>query len=317
MSLLSTARGVDATGLVSGLRRSVDRNAGFLLVAPGLFLFAGFMFFPLSFLVYLSLFQGGVVAAITGGTVWVGLENYVTTLTSPGFWGSMVYTLGFVASSVVLKVALALVAAMALNHGRVKGKRLLRSVIILPMGLPVIFSVSIWNKIFSPARFGLVNKLWLALGGQEAISWFTSDTLLFVTYNVTEVWLAYPFLVIIVVSALQDVPAELHDAARVDGAGFLQRFWHVTLPSIKRPVLFGSILTAAASFQQFLIPFVFTNGRTGRMGETILLYGYREALNTNKYGEGASIMIVAIVVIGLFMWLAVRHGDLTEGVAEA
>lgn len=317
MGLLSTARGVDASGVAIDLRRAVDRNAGFLLVAPGLFLFAGFMFFPLSFLVYLSLFEGGVVAAITGGTVWVGVENYVATLTSTGFWGSMAYTLGFVASSVVLKVALALVAAMALNHGRVKGKRLLRSVIILPMGLPVIFSVSIWNKIFSPARFGLVNKLWLAAGGEEAISWFTSDTLLFVTYNVTEVWLAYPFLVIIVVSALQDVPTELHDAARVDGAGFLQRFWHVTLPSIKRPVLFGSILTAAASFQQFLIPFVFTNGRSGRTGETILLYGYREALNANQYGEGASIMIVAIVVIGLFMWLAVRHGDLTEGVAEA
>lgn len=304
-------------GVVGRLRRVASRNTGLLLVTPGLFLFAGFMFFPLSFLVYLSLFEGGVVQAITGGTVWVGVQNYVGTVTSPGFWGSMGYTMGFVATSVALKVALSLVVAMALNHRRVHGKRLLRSIVILPMGLPVIFSVSIWDKIFSPARFGLANKLWLTVGGKEAISWFTSDLLLFITYNITEVWLAYPFLVIIVVSALQDVSTELHDAARVDGAGPLRRFWHVTLPSIKRPVLFGSILTAAASFQQFLIPFVFTTGRSGRSGETVLLYGYREALNANRYGEGASIMIIAIVVIGLFMWLAVRQGDLTEGVTEA
>jgi arabinogalactan oligomer/maltooligosaccharide transport system permease protein len=316
MSLLSTARGVDAAGLGSRLRRSLDRNSGLLLVAPGLFLFAGFMFFPMAFLVYLSLFEGNVVQAITGGTTWVGVGNYVGTLTSPGFWGSMVYTMGFVASSVVLKICLALVVALALNHDRVRGKRLLRSVVILPMGLPVIFSVEIWSKIFSPARFGLANKLWFALGGEEAIAWFTSDTLLFFTYNVTEVWLAYPFLVIIIVSALQDVSEELHDAARVDGAGYVQRFWHVTLPSIKRPVLFGAILTAAASFQQFLIPFVFTTGRSGRAGETVLLYGYREALNANQYGEGASIMIIAVMCIGGFMWLAVKKGDLTEGVAE-
>jgi len=77
---------------------------------------------------------------------------------------------------------------------------------------------------------------------------------------VTEAWLAYPFMVIITVSALQDVSEELHEAAKVDGAGHLARFRHVTLPSIKRPVLFATILTSAASFQQFLIPFVFNTG---------------------------------------------------------
>lgn len=314
MTVLSTA--VDPRGLTSRVRRFLDRNSVLFLVAPGLFLFAGFMFFPISFLVYLSLFEGGVVAAITGGTTWVGLANYVTTLTSPGFWGSMVYTLGFVGSSVTLKVALAMVVALVLSHERVRGKRVLRSVVILPMGLPSIFEVEIWSKIFSPARFGLANKIWLSLGGETAIAWFTNDVLLFFTYNVTEMWLAYPFLVIIIVSALEDVSEELHDAARVDGAGYLARFWHVTLPSIKRPVLFGAILTAAASFQQFLIPFVFTNGRAGRAGETVLLYGYREALTANKYGEGASIMILAVVCIGVFMWLAVRKGDLASGVDE-
>jgi arabinogalactan oligomer/maltooligosaccharide transport system permease protein len=138
----------------------------------------------------------------------------------------------------------------------------------------------------------------------------------FLSYNVTEVWLAYPFMVIIIVSALQDVPEELHEAAKVDGAGFLGRFLHVTLPTIKRPVLFASILTAAASFQQFLIPFVFNRGGPARANEFVIVYGYREAFRFQQYGEGAAVMILAIIIIGAFMFLNVKKGRLADGVNE-
>jgi arabinogalactan oligomer/maltooligosaccharide transport system permease protein len=139
----------------------------------------------------------------------------------------------------------------------------------------------------------------------------------FFAYNVTEAWLAYPFMVIITVSALQDVPEELHEAAMVDGAGYFSRFFHVTMPSIKKPVLFASILTAAASFQQFLIPFVFNDGGPARLNELIVVYGYREALSFAEYGRGAAISLVAILFIGAFMWLNVKRGRLADGVNDA
>jgi arabinogalactan oligomer/maltooligosaccharide transport system permease protein len=123
-------------------------------------------------------------------------------------------------------------------------------------------------------------------------------------------------MVIIIVSALQDVPKELHDAAKVDGAGFLWRFVTVTLPSIKRPALFASILTAATSFQQFLVPWVFNEGGPARKNELLLVYGYREAIQLNQFGLASAIMVTTIAFIGMFMWLGVKKGQLAQGVGN-
>jgi arabinogalactan oligomer/maltooligosaccharide transport system permease protein len=301
------------------------RDVSLLFVLPGLFIFAAFMLFPVLYLIGISftnaspanLFAGeGVASVLTfGEATFVGLENYMAVLTDPTFWNSFGITWLFVATSVSLKIGLSLAIALVVTSDRVRGKRLMRSFIILPMGLPAIFTVTVWRGIFSSAEFGLANQALSALG-IGSVAWLAERWPAFFAYNITEAWLAYPFMVIITVSALQDVPGELHEAAKVDGAGYFSRFFHVTLPSIKRPVLFASILTAAASFQQFLIPFVFNKGGPGRANELIIVYGYREALAFSEYGYGAAVSIIAVLFIGAFMWLNVKRGQLAEGVAD-
>jgi arabinogalactan oligomer/maltooligosaccharide transport system permease protein len=301
------------------------RDVSLLFVLPGLFVFSAFMLFPILYLVGISftnaapsnLFAGeGAFSMLTfGEATFVGLENYVDVLTDPTFWNSFGVTWLFVATSVTLKIGLSLGIALVVTSDRVRGKRLMRSFIILPMGLPAIFTVTVWRGIFSTAEFGLANQILTSLG-LESVAWLSGRWSAFFAYNITEAWLAYPFMVIITVSALQDVPEELHEAAKVDGAGYFSRIAHVTLPSIKRPVLFASILTAAASFQQFLIPFVFNQGGPARANELIVVYGYREALSFSEYGRGAAISLIAVVFIGLFMWLNVKRGQLADGVAE-
>jgi arabinogalactan oligomer/maltooligosaccharide transport system permease protein len=300
-------------------------DASLLLVLPGLFVFSAFMLFPVLYLLGISftnaepanLFAGeGVVAVLTfGDALFVGLANYVDVLTDPQFWNSFGVTWLFVATSVTLKIGASLAIALVVTSDLVRGKRVLRSLIIFPMGLPPIFTITVWRGIFSSAEFGLMNQLLTAFGA-SSVAWLSGRWTAFVAYNVTEAWLAYPFMVIITVSALQDVPEELHEAAVVDGAGFLARFGHITLPSIKRPVLFASILTSAASFQQFLIPFVFNQGGPARANELIVVYGYREALSFQQYGRGAAISIVALAFIGAFMWLNVKKGKLADGVND-
>ncbi|MFC6724352.1 carbohydrate ABC transporter permease [Halobium palmae] len=302
------------------------RDASLLLVLPGLFVFSAFMLFPVVYLVGISftnaapanLFAGeGALSVLTfGEATFVGLENYVSVLTDPTFWNSFGVTWLFVATSVALKITLSLGIALVVTGERVRGKRLMRSFIILPMGLPAIFTITVWRGIFSSAQFGLANQILSSLGF-GTVSWLSQRWMAFLAYNVTEAWLAYPFMVIITVSALQDVPDELHEAAMVDGAGYVSRFLHVTLPSIKRPVLFASILTAAASFQQFLIPFVFNEGGPARQNELIVVYGYREALSFSEYGRGAAISLIAVLFIGAFMWLNVKRGRLADGVSES
>ncbi|WP_324756187.1 carbohydrate ABC transporter permease [Haloarcula sp. GH36] len=304
----------------------LDReDTSLLLVLPGLFIFSAFMLFPVVYLIGISftnaepanLFAGeGAIAVLTfGDATFVGLENYANVVTDPEFWNSFGVTWLFVATSVILKIATSLSIALVVTSDLVRGKRLLRSFIIFPMGLPPIFIITVWRGIFSSAQFGLMNQL-LTGFGFESISWLSNRWTAFMAYNVTEAWLAYPFMVIITVSALQDVSEELHEAAVVDGAGFVSRFVHVTLPSIKRPVLFATILTSAASFQQFLIPYVFNEGGPARANELIVVYGYREALQFQEYGRGAAISIVALLFIGAFMWLNVKKGRLADGVND-
>ncbi|ELZ87684.1 ABC-type sugar transport systems permease component [Haloferax elongans ATCC BAA-1513] len=320
------------------------RDASLLFVLPGLFVFSAFMLFPVVYLIGISftdaapanLFAGdGAFSVLTfGEATFIGIENYadvlfggtfsivlfdrtIVTLPINGqFWNSFGVTWLFVATSVTLKIVFSLALALVVTSERVRGKRLMRSLIILPMGLPSIFTITVWRGIFSSAEFGLANQI-LGMFGFDTVSWLSERWLAFAAYNVTEMWLAYPFMVIITVSALQDVPDELHEAAIVDGAGYLSRFFHVTLPSIKRPVFFASILTAAASFQQFLIPFVFNEGGPARQNELIVVYGYREALSFAEYGRGAAISIIALMFIGAFMWLNVKRGRLADGVNDA
>jgi arabinogalactan oligomer/maltooligosaccharide transport system permease protein len=301
------------------------RDASLLFVLPGLFVFTAFMLLPVLYLIGISftnadpasLFAGeGIIGLLTfGEATFVGLQNYVSVLTDPMFWNSFGITWLFVATSVTLKIGLSLGVALVVTSDRVRGKRLMRSFIILPMGLPAIFTITVWRGIFSSAEFGLANQVLTSLGF-GSVAWLSGRWSAFFAYNITEAWLAYPFMVIITVSALQDVPEELHEAAKVDGAGYLARFAHVTLPSIKRPVLFASILTAAASFQQFLIPYVFNRGGPARTNELIVVYGYREAFAFAEYGRGAAISIIAVLFIGAFMWLNVKRGKLADGVAK-
>jgi arabinogalactan oligomer/maltooligosaccharide transport system permease protein len=314
-----------------------------LLVLPGLFTFSAFMLFPILYLLGISftnakpsnLFAGeGAFSVLTFGEAqFVGLSNYVEVLfggtwtlvlfgqrllTLPingEFWNSFGITWLFVATSVALKITLSIGIALVVTGDRVRGKRLMRSLIIAPMGLPAIFTVTVWRGIFSSAEFGLANQLLTSIG-LSSVSWLSERWMAFLAYNVTEAWLAYPFMVIITVSALQDVSEELHEAAMVDGAGYVSRFLHVTLPSIKRPVLFATILTSAASFQAFLIPFVFNEGGPARANELIVVYGYREAFSFSQYGEGAAISLIAVVFIGIFMIINVKRGKLADGVND-
>jgi len=334
-----------ATGIIGQVRgRSVpslsDEDRNLLLVLPGLFLFSAFMFFPMIYVVYLSMTGANAVNMFNPErpVPFVWFDNYLSLffadeatqslgtfvsmfLSDPlsvwdgQFWNSFLLTWLFLGISVVLKIGFSLSLAVVVTAKNVRGSRLMRAFLIMPMGLPGVFTISIWRGIFSSSRFGLFNQL-LNFLGLGTVSWLGERWPAFLSYIVTEMWLAYPFMLIITASALQDVPEDIMDAAKVDGAGFFHRFRHVTIPAIKRPVLFATILTAAASFQQVLIPYIFNSGGPSRKNELILVYAYREAfdVSTPNYGLGSAISVTAILFIGMFMWLNVKKGRLADGV---
>lgn len=320
------------------------RDWALLLVLPGAILFVSFMVVPILYLVYLSLTDATTAStAFVGGASFVGLDNYVDIFTERRFYRSFGITWLYVAVSLVIKIVVAVGIALLLTHPRVVAKRYMRAAVIVPLGFPAIFSITIWRGLFSDARFGVFNRILLEyytpfvewvfgivdtvaffasvsapelLVFHSPVGWLSGRWTAFFSFVTVEVWMAYPFMVIIIVSALQDVPEELHEAAKVDGAGYYHRFMNVTLPSIRRPVLFASILTAATSFQSFLIPWILNRGGPARQNELILVYGYREAIALDEFALSAAILVVAIIVIGILMWLTVKYGRLAEGVNE-
>lgn len=338
----------------SNISSVLSENKSALLVLPGFLLWAAFMVVPVVYLAALSLtnasqnnlYRGdGTLLGVLpiGEAEFVGLENYADLLftadalnqglidafmSNPlgiyefAFWNSMMVTWLFVVVSVAGKVLLGVGLSMVMTGNRVRGKRFFRGILIMPMGIPVIFSIVVWRAVFSSADFGMANNILLRLGLiNETIPWLQERWLAFGTYVVTEMWLAYPFMMLITVSALQNVNGDLLDAAMVDGAGWFSRFWHVILPSIKRPVLFGTILTSAASFQQFLVPWIFNQGGPGTdpgKNALILVYAYREALvSPSDYALGGAISLTMLVFIGAFMYIAVKRGNLAEEAGES
>ncbi|WP_256391783.1 carbohydrate ABC transporter permease [Natronoarchaeum rubrum] len=321
MSLSSDS--VDRSWLTDRLPSSEDKAGA--LALPGLIAYTGFMLFPLFYLVFLSFTNARPPEdLINSNWTFIAFDNYLNLFQNPQFWQSMGITWLFVFCSMTLKIGFSIFVALVLTHERVKGKRYMRAIVIIPLGLPGIFKITVWRSIFSNARFGLANTLYINImelfgASPGPIQWLANRWLAFLSYVVTELWLAYPFMVIIIVSALQDVSGELHDAAKVDGAGYFHRFVHVTLPAIKRPVWFASILTAAASFQQFLVPFVFNEGGPARNNELILVYGYREAFvrTPQNMALASAIMFSALIFIAMFMWINVKKGRLADGVQNA
>jgi arabinogalactan oligomer/maltooligosaccharide transport system permease protein len=286
-------------------------NLTYLLVAPGLFVFLAFLIYPMAYLLYLSFTNAEPATLFTGSEQWVGLANYLRILSDGQFWNSLGITWLYVLTSTVGKLVFGLAVSVLLTSGYVVGRRWYRGIVILPMGLPAIVAISVWRGIFSSANFGLANQL-LSFFGISPVPWLSQRWFAFLSYNITHAWLAYPFILLITVSALQNVPDSLHDAAKVDGAGFLARFVHVTLPAIKGPLLFATIYTSAASFQEFLLPFVFNEGGPARANELILVYGFREAFRFDRYGRGSAIMVVALMFIGAFMYTAAKRGGLAD-----
>jgi len=222
-------------------------NKAFLLIIPGLLVFLFFNLYPIAYSVYLA-FTNANFYNIMGKYSIIGLENFRKIFFHPStrFYYSLGRTVLFVLTSVPLKVAFGVALAVLLNSAVIRGRTLFRSLLILPWTLPAVLSILMWRGLFN-MDFGAINKILMSMG-LPAINWLNNTLNAFITYNIVEVWLAYPFMMTVVLAALQSIPPELYDSAQIDGAGSLQRLRYITLPLIFRPLWYGTLFSSNASF---------------------------------------------------------------------
>lgn len=265
-------------------------------------MFAVFAVYPVLKTLYLSLFEYRLQFGET--MTFVGLKHYLTMLTSERFWNAFGFTMLFTVLTVGLEVALGLVFAQAMNKDY-PGRGLLRAVVLVPWAIPTIVSGFMW-KFMVHDQYGVLNQLLASAGLIDGfIPWLSRDAGAKAVLVLADVWKTAPYVSLMVLAGLQGIPASLLEAADIDGASPVTRYFKVTLPLLK-PVLATAVLfRLIQSFKVYTIIVALTNGGPGNATESLTLFTLRTYFDAGNYGYGSALasftMIVTCVMAVCFL----------------
>jgi len=281
---------------MSAAWRPGEARAGWAMSAPALAAITVFFALPAAASLFLSFTDFDIYAlADIGNLRFVGFENYERLVGNPLFWKAMTNTLLFVAVGTPFIVMLSLFAAMLVNSRWLAWRPVWRVALFAPYVTTLVATAVVWRYLLD-TRYGLVNYL-LSLFGMAPIDWLGSPHASLPAILIFVGWKTFGYNMIIFLAALQTVPRELDEAARIDGASWLTRLRHVTLPAIAPTVLLVSVLTVAAMFQLFAEPYVMTQGGPAQSTVTILYFMYEEGFKWWNLGSGAAVAFLLFLCI--------------------
>ena len=296
---------------MSAVGRVGEARAGWAMSSPALAAILLFFVLPAIASLFLSFTDFDIYAlADIGNLRFVGLANYERLIENPLFWKAMTNTLLFVAVGTPFIVALSLLAAMLVNSRWLTWRPVWRVALFAPYVTTLVATAVVWRYLLH-TRYGLLNYL-LSFFGVPPVDWLGSPTASLPAILLFVGWKTFGYNMIIVLAALQTVPRELDEAARIDGAGWLTRLRHVTLPAIAPTLLLVSVLTVAGMFQLFAEPYVMTQGGPAQSTVTILYFMYEEGFKWWNLGSGAAVaflLFLCILAVTLVQFrLAKRSG---------
>lgn len=272
-----------------------NSRAAWLLLAPFLVIFAVFYAYPLVRSVLLAFQQ----TFGPGSSRFVGLGNFRFLLSDSLFWTALWNTIVFTCGSVFIQLPLALGLALLLNRPRVRGRALFRTILFAPALVGVVFVAMMFGVIFEK-RTGLLNLfLHQMFGWNLDFPWL--ETYVMPALILAALWQYVGFNMVYFLAALQNVPAELLEAARIDGAGSWKRFLHVVLPAIRPVGAFVVLLSIIGSLQLFELPYIMLNSTAGaeNRGLTVVMYLYQTGFQIGDLGYASTIAwVLAILLIG-------------------
>lgn len=227
---------------------------------------------------------------------FLGFDNYISIFSDTSFWSSLVITFAFTFVSVALQLVVGSMIAMLLNQD-FKGRWLVRTLAILPWAVPTVVNANLWKWILN-ANYGILNKLLLAMGViSEDVLWLSNPSLTLLMVIIVDTWRMLPLVFLMLLAALQMVPASLAEAARVDGAGAFKRFRYIYLPSMKPMLLVVLVLRTIQAFKVFDIIYTMTKGGPNNGTMTISFFTYYEIFKYLDYGKGAAISLIILAIM--------------------
>ena len=296
-----------APGLFARIRR---HRTDYLYVAPALGVMLLVIGYPVYDTIYLSFFNTPPSLALDD-KIFVGLDNYSRILGSDGFrevsWNTFLWTV----FSTFFAFVLGLGAALSLNSAFL-GRGLLRAILLVPYVISPVAASYIWRWLYH-SDFGVIGAAVVALGlSDHPINFIDNVDTVLPSLIVVNVWKEFSFAMIMMLAGLQTVPDQLHNAARVDGAGPWHRFWHITLPHLKGVTTITVLLLLVANLNSFIIPWIMTGGGPVGASNIWITAIYQLAFERVRFGIASAysvILFIVMMTMGYFYVRALTRGD--------
>lgn len=275
-----------------------ERNLPYFLLFPSISLLIVLILYPLCFCLWISFYSYEL------GTTqhnFIGIQNYTKILQDPVFWNAAKNTVVWVVGTNIGSLSMGLALAMLLNQ-KIKARPIFRAIFFFPWVTPIVVTAFMWRWLYNE-QYGILNHSLRSLGIIERpLLFFSSTDLAMASATVVNIWIGTPFIVVMLLAALQTIPAVQYEAAEVDGASALQAFWHVTLPHLSRIIAILILLRSIWITNNFGTMWLLTEGGPSGATETLPIQIYVRAFGARNFGEAGSIAVMMfIMLIGLIM----------------
>ncbi|WNV81952.1 sugar ABC transporter permease [Umezawaea sp. Da 62-37] len=289
--------------VAGGARRrrgsTFDRLLPYLLLAPAVIGILWLIGFPVVSVVVTSFRKLDLGELVRGQVVWVGLDNYAKVLSDPRFWEITVRTVVFTAVVVATSVVVGLAIALLMRQLSTPIRILLQVCMLLAWAMPIIASTTVYQWIFDQ-QYGILNKILVELGFDYAgHSWFSTGTATLSVIGLLIVWQAIPFLAFSLYAGVIGVPADLYEAAGIDGATAWQTFRAVTWPELKPLLMMVTFLSLLWDFKVFTQIWVFKEGGPSGGSTTLPVLQYLEGISQSHFGVAAAVSVLMVVILTL------------------
>ena len=286
-------------------RRRERRNllSGLAYLSPVMVIFAVFLFYPAIKAGWLSFFNTNVRGL---PTVFAGLGNYISTLTSDGFRQSLTVTVLFAVMVVPVTMAIALCLAVLANE-KLRAMAFFRTVYALPLAISAAAAAVVWRLIFHPSQ-GILNAF-LGIFGISPVGWVTDPNVALISVSLTTIWMHLGFNFIVLLGGLQSLPTELYESASLDGAGRWRQLRNITVPLLSPVLFFVSIVLVIDSFQSFGQIDILTQGGPAGATNLIVYEIYQNAFVHRQVGYASAQTVILFLIVAVLSAVQFRFGE--------
>lgn len=270
--------------------------APYILILPACLLMGLIMIYPLGKVFYLSFQHYNPTKPFTNG--FAGLDNFITIFTKKEFYNALGVSAKFVACEVVLQLIFGMIVALILNQ-KFKGRGFFRALTFIPWALSGVLTAVLWSIMFNQ-HFGVLGDLLAKLGIiKDPIAWLANTKFVLGSVIVAELWRGIPFFAISLLAAMQGLPDDIYEAARVDGSTKLQTFRFITLPMLKNTIVLTTLLRTIWEFNSVDLIYSLTGGGPVGKTTTLSMLIANQAIKTSNYGYGSALSVVSFAILAV------------------